>query len=154
MRFLRIVGFVFLLALAANAQQAKLTGNITDEHGAVIPDARVEFSGGEGRLFQGKTNDEGIYSVELPSGLYQIVVSRQPFTKFVIADYWVPQHGSMKLDVSLRCIDCKLIECPIVEPSLVELNEPETKISNQILNRRLEKLPDPRTNNKKEKKDN
>ena len=97
---------LFALGIAINAQNATLTGTVTDEYGALIPDAKIEVLGEADKVYRVLTNSDGGYRIEVPSGLYKISVSRTPFTRFTVMEYWVPQYGSLRLDVALRCVGC------------------------------------------------
>lgn len=139
MRILQFGLWFLVFGFTINAQNAKLGGIVTDENGAVIPDTTIELSDNGGKKYRVSTDYEGIYRIELPSGLYMIRISRSPFTAFLIVDYWIPQGCTMKLDVALRCVGCEIIEHP-VEPTLIEMKEQNNDEPRQIMKRPLVKL--------------
>lgn len=139
MRILQSAVWLVTLSLVISAQNAVLSGSVTDEHGAIIPDTKIEVSGENGKQYQVSTNYEGVYRIEIPCGLYKISVSRLPFTKLVLSDYWIPPHGSMRLDVALRCVGCQIIEHPVAEPDLIEIEETKIDVSIKVLKRPVEK---------------
>ncbi len=71
-----VIPVLFLLALPGAAQQAALTGIVTDEEtGAPVPQAQVQILGG-GQTLGGPTNAQGRYQADLPAGTYDLVVER------------------------------------------------------------------------------
>ena len=68
---------------SANAQvlYGSLVGNVTDQNGAVVPDARVTITNkGTGQTREAATNSSGEYSINniLP-GVYDIKITKQGF---------------------------------------------------------------------------
>lgn len=74
MKILRFGIWLFAFGITISAQNATLGGSVTDENGAFIPDTKIEVLGESGRLYQASTNYEGVYRIEVPSGLYKITV--------------------------------------------------------------------------------
>lgn len=130
---------MLFLAVCVVAQKGVISGNVTDEFGALIPGVRLEFIGEKEKVFSVSTNADGEYRIELESGLYKVIASRTPFTNSIFANYWVPQT-SLRLDIALRCIDCKILHCPLIDEDLPLIDTSPIIISNEIQNRPLEKL--------------
>ncbi len=61
------------------APSVALTGIVSDPTGAVLRDAQVTLSCGESSI-RGTTDATGRYSVQLPSGIYQLLVQANGFT--------------------------------------------------------------------------
>lgn len=61
-------------AVSAEAQTGTLTGTIVDESGAVVNGADLEIRGG-GQLFGSFSDEQGRFSVSVPSGTYDIVIT-------------------------------------------------------------------------------
>lgn len=112
MKILQILVLIFGLIVSINAQNAALSGAITDEFGAFIPDVKIEAKGIDSKIISTRTKDNGSYLLYLPKGSYQIEVTKPPFQKFSISNYPVAQHRQMKLDIVLSCEECELIELP------------------------------------------
>ncbi len=148
MRIIRIVIFVLFLAACVFAQKGVVSGSVFDEQGAVIPGIQIEFISEKGRTFSASTNAAGEYRLELESGLYKVIAFGRPFTEVTFANYWVPQR-SLRLDIALRCIDCKVLNCPVAEFPLVETTSIGPMIVNEIQSRPLEKLSTATTSKEK-----
>ena len=79
-RFLILVMFLTLPAMAF-AQEATMTGTVTDSTGAVLPGVTVTaVNEATGNTFTGVTDERGIYRIPLRVGTYRISVELQGFT--------------------------------------------------------------------------
>jgi hypothetical protein len=69
------------ISLTGLAQTAQLTGRVTDQTAAVVPDTLVTVTNtGTGIRRESSTNEEGYYTVPLlPPGVYQIAVQKSGF---------------------------------------------------------------------------
>jgi len=101
MKVLRITSIVFL-SLVLNvlnvygkakpgqtpepAQTSRIVGVVLDKNDARIVDASVKIENKDYRR-QLRSDDEGRFEVELPSGIYQITVQRQGFRKFQLPSF-------------------------------------------------------------------
>jgi len=76
----------FFSTAFAQGEQATITGIVTDESGAVIPNARVAVTNVEtGVTRETQTNGEAQYRVPyLPPGKYRLTVESQGFSKVQI----------------------------------------------------------------------
>ena len=78
-RFL-IVGMFLILPAMASAQEATLTGTVTDSTGAVLPGVTVTATNeATGNTFTGVTDGSGIYRVSVRVGAYRITAELQGF---------------------------------------------------------------------------
>jgi hypothetical protein len=83
--FLRVSFALLLLLLGASlpaaAQNAKITGQVTDQQGAVIPGAAVQAVSLDGKFHRDTTTDSGgAFSLSsLPAGQYHVVIQAQGF---------------------------------------------------------------------------
>lgn len=100
-----LVGFSF----SARAQNGQITGNVLDSFGALIPNAKIKFRDETGKIVQTLSNDDGRYQIELPEGLYEITFEKRPFTTFRVTDYWLYEAAKLRLDVSMRCVGCQIV---------------------------------------------
>jgi hypothetical protein len=84
MRFVRrsLVALLLLVVPALGyAQEATLTGTVTDSTGAVLPGVTVTaVNSATGNTFTGVTDERGIYRVPVRVGAYQVTVELQGFT--------------------------------------------------------------------------
>jgi hypothetical protein len=76
-----LIGAILLLPVAAFAQEAVLTGTVTDATGAVLPGVTVTASNeATGNKFVGVTDERGIYRVPVRVGTYQVSAELQGFS--------------------------------------------------------------------------
>lgn len=104
-----IVGLVLLInasALSSPAAERVISGVITDEFGALVPDVQITAKTKDGESFYSKSTVSGNYELRVPKGIYAITFKRPPFKSFSIEDYQV-SGAVMKLDVSLICENCE-----------------------------------------------
>src|ERR1044071_6102053 len=80
-RFLIVGALLLMLPVAGFAQEATLTGTVTDSTGAVLPGVTVTaVNDATGNTFNGVTDGRGIYRIPVRVGTYQITVELQGFT--------------------------------------------------------------------------
>jgi hypothetical protein len=73
MKFIFCLLAVFIIPSVSLAQSVSLRGQVTDQNGAVIPNARVTLDGPSGMVKTAATDDRGGYSfTELPPGDYSV----------------------------------------------------------------------------------
>jgi outer membrane receptor protein involved in Fe transport len=94
---------------AARAQEAtgKIFGTVTDQHGAVIPGAKVTVTNSSNLTTQltrdTVTDTDGNYQVvSLPIGNYRVVIEHEGFKRFITEDNKLQINQSLRLDVSLE----------------------------------------------------
>jgi hypothetical protein len=74
------IGVILLLPVAAFAQEAVLTGTVTDSTGAVLPGVTVTASNeATGNTFVGVTDERGIYRIPVRIGNYRVTSELQGF---------------------------------------------------------------------------
>ena len=80
-RFLIVGALLLMLPVTGYAQEATLTGTVTDSTGAVLPGVTVTaVNEATGNTFNGVTDERGIYRIPVRVGAYQITVELQGFT--------------------------------------------------------------------------
>lgn len=141
MKFLQILALMLALAAFANAHKAFLSGVVMDELGAVIPNAEIKVKEKGGKTFSARSKKDGTYRLELKNGIYQIEFIREPFQSFVVVDYLVAENQKMQMDVALLCKDCEIIEHQSTINQKETIQIPQTKISEKISVKTLEKMP-------------
>ncbi len=113
LKFTYLLTLILALTICVDAQSknmATLGGVVTDSFGAVIPDTLVTAQNKKGKKYGAKTGDDGEYKFPLPKGVYTLEFTRPPFKALTIKKYQITDKGKMRLDVSLICGNCELIE--------------------------------------------
>ena len=95
MKVLWVLVLIFGLAPFINGQNSILSGAVRDTRGALIPFAVIKLKDKKSNEFQTKTNNEGVYSIEITANLFNV---------FKIKKYFVPPSYNEKIcfDVTLR----------------------------------------------------
>jgi Carboxypeptidase regulatory-like domain len=89
---------------AQNAGSGSLDGTVSDETGAVVPDAQIVVTNqANGATQTTKTSANGFYSVEaLPGGDYQLVITKDGFRTDTIKDLHLDPGARRGVDVKLQ----------------------------------------------------
>lgn len=87
-----------------SSQTMLLTGVVFETQGALMIEAKVIAIDEKGKKFEGVTNDDGIYSLNLPLGYYRIEASARFFCPTIFAKYKIVDstYGKMNLDFVLE----------------------------------------------------
>ncbi|HEX5731822.1 MAG TPA: carboxypeptidase-like regulatory domain-containing protein [Blastocatellia bacterium] len=86
----------------AKAQKtAKVIGVVGDETGAVIPDASVTVQNDE-TTRKTVTDDGGEFEIELPEGVYRIIVEKRDFCKYKQEGLEVRADKKEQIDIILQ----------------------------------------------------
>ncbi len=96
--------FVLTLHATARAQfRAAVQGTVTDQSGAVVPEATLTLKNNEtGRVQTANSGDEGFYRIsELPPGTYTLTVEKAGFKKTTFESVVVNAEQVQGLDVVL-----------------------------------------------------
>jgi len=101
MKFLQILVLILGLFIFANAQNATLTGNVYDKHGSLIQYAAVKAKSKDGKEYTTKSNEDGIYEIELVNGTYSIEFSANLFETYTIQNYRVSSAYKLKLNLDV-----------------------------------------------------
>ena len=141
MALLRTLVASLLLACAAMAQTAQLSGRVTDSAGAVVPGAEITVRNtSTGAERQTQTNEVGLYTIPLlPPGAYEIRVKHTGFKPIV--------QGGVQLDVDQRAsadfgLEIGAINEQVeVEASVSRLNTVEASQGQVIDNQRIVDMP-------------
>jgi hypothetical protein len=65
-------------------RETRLAGQVTDPSGALVPQASIQISSSAGVFIKGTSSDaDGYFSINLPSGEYEVTVTAQGFDPFV-----------------------------------------------------------------------
>jgi hypothetical protein len=105
MRILRnIVALVLLSGLAlAQSSTGTLSGKVTDQTGAVIPQATVTVSAAGGKHATATTDQLGGYQIQaLPAGSYSVAATAKGFANFSKSNVAIADGQTQTLDVTLQ----------------------------------------------------
>src|SRR5262245_10446996 len=96
--------FVSFTVLALGQDRGTITGNITDNSGAVVPGARITLQNPATGFTQSMVSSaDGSYTfLYLPSGRYNIAAEKEGFRKAEISDVLVQVNTTSRMDVRLQ----------------------------------------------------
>jgi len=103
--FRRLVGIIAILVLPvfAYAQEATLSGTVTDTTGGVLPGVTVTaVHEASGNTFEGVTDERGVFQIPLRTGAYRITAQLQGFAVITRSglDLLVGQQAVVNLQLS------------------------------------------------------
>lgn len=149
MKVLQILFLILGLSVFANSQtnnKSTLSGIVYDANGSVVVRVKVTAVNQKGEKVETVTNDEGIYTLNVPFNQvkafspvfkYDIIVDAAElgFKKSITKEFvFIPsQFGKMQLDIALEagysvsCDSADCLESPIVEEKKVLKNKPIIK---------------------------
>ncbi|MBI2149635.1 MAG: carboxypeptidase regulatory-like domain-containing protein [Acidobacteria bacterium] len=87
------IALTLLSVSVLSAQTPRLTGTVLDPSGAVIPDVDVRVLQGTAVVREGKTNDTGNFTFDLPAGEYRLEVT---------ADAFRPHQQNVRVTANMR----------------------------------------------------
>ena len=91
------------LAVFGQANQGSITGDISDQSGAVVPNAPVTLRNtNTGGLFTGGASGTGNYVVRVPEGTYELTVAVDGFSTYVQTGIPVIEGQATRRDVTLE----------------------------------------------------
>src|SRR4029078_5735293 len=98
------ITLLFTFSLSALAQTAQVTGRVTDQAGAVVPDATVTLTNaGTGLKREAVTNSEGYFTAPLVQpGTYRIAVQKSGFKPLVQASVILQVEQVLRLEYTLE----------------------------------------------------
>lgn len=132
-----------------------VSGSIYDQQGAVILGTKITFKSKQEIEYIVRPNMEGNFSINLPVGIYQIEATANGFRKFRQSNYRVVASHKRKMffDIVLEVGEPSTSYAPVWKDSQ-NVESGNTKISNKILQRPLEKLPKAQNKNKRKNTNN
>ena len=90
--------------LAQAVSNATVTGRVTDEQGAVIPEARIQITGvNTGAVYSVLTNSDGMYTVPgLPIGAYTLQAAVQGFQTYVQTGIGLRVGDTVQINIAMK----------------------------------------------------
>ncbi len=135
-----LIGVILLLPVAAFAQEAVLTGTVTDSTGAVLPGVTVTATNdATGNTFVGVTDERGIYRIPVRIGTYKVTSELQGFATAMRAD--VPLLVGQTATLNLQMAPSTVQETVTVtgEAPLIDLKN--SSLGGNIDARQVQELP-------------
>src|SRR3954449_13006279 len=89
---------------AQAVSNATVTGRVTDEQGAVIPDARIQIAGvNTGVVYSAVTNADGIYTVPgLPIGAYTLQATVPGFQTYAQTGIGLRVGDNVQINIAMK----------------------------------------------------
>ncbi|HXG63743.1 MAG TPA: TonB-dependent receptor [Blastocatellia bacterium] len=115
-----------------------IVGNVVDESGAVVPDAKVTVTSKEtGQTRETETNDAGDYAIpNLLPGVYEVKVSKQGFATFTQTDLTVTTNNVTRVNVQLKVGNVTDVMTIAADATTLQTDtaEVKTQLSGQEIN--------------------
>jgi hypothetical protein len=136
---------LFLLTLSATARaqfRAAVQGTVTDQSGAVVPEATLTLRNNEtGRTQTANSGGEGFYRIsELPPGTYTLTVEKAGFRKTTFESVTINAEQVQGLDVVLTAGEVAET-VTVSSESQAELDTESATINKAITTQEIKRLP-------------
>ena len=135
--------FVFTLACVSSllAQNASVTGRVTDASGAVVPGAKVTARNPAlGAAFAAESSPEGYYSLpSLPPGRYDLDIAKTGFVSIKQTGLELAVQQAARLDVVLKI--GAVTETVEVNAQALVLESENATLGQVISNKQVTELP-------------
>src|SRR5215510_2466272 len=109
---------LLLSASVVNAQAIRLRGTVLDPSGAVIPEADVKISQGNRVVTEGKSDNAGNFSFDLPPGEYRVETSAPAFRS---------HQQNVRVAANMRPLSIALALATV--NAVVDVGQPDDKVS-------------------------
>ncbi len=137
-----MVAMVVALAIPAHAAiTGTISGTVTDQSGAVIPEVTVVALNQDSGVRQSVVTDSrGFFSFSaLDVGRYSITATRQGFQTFQQNDLQVDANSSMRADVQFKVGTVAVTE--VVETNAVQIETQSTQLGEVISDQKITSVP-------------
>src|SRR5215203_5395008 len=136
---------LFLMTLTATARaqfRAAVQGTVTDQSGAVVPEATLTLKNNEtGRVQTVSSGDEGFYRIsELPPGIYTLTVEKAGFKRTSFESLVVNAEQVQGLDVVLTAGEVAET-VTVTSGSQVTLDTESANVNKAITTQEVRQLP-------------
>lgn len=146
MKSLQVLFLILGLTIFANAQKVNLSGKIYDASGAVIPGIKVSANS-EGSLYEQVTNEEGLFNLNLPVGIYNLEINPRTesfngFQTIILKNYRIvsADNGKLNLDMSLPTADSPICILDISSDEISPKKLTQNKVKkNKSIKRKINK---------------
>jgi hypothetical protein len=128
---------------SANAQvlYGSVTGNVSDQSGAVVPGASITITNqGTGQVREAMTNEDGSYTITnvLP-GLYDLKVTKQGFTTYTETGLTITANNILRSDPKLKIGNVS--EVVSVTANTTQLQTESASVKSEISSKEIQALP-------------
>ena len=140
-----IIAICCLLVVAgaafAQSDRGTITGSVTDQAGAVIPNAAIEVTNiNTGAVYQVQSSSTGNYTFgQLPAGQYQMSSSMPGFKQFVRTGITVLVAQTLRIDISLEV--GSISETVTVSEDAPLLRMDSGELAHNVASKSLNELP-------------
>jgi len=137
-----ILSFLVLVPLAwPQGNLGGLTGNLTDESGAIVPEASITLrSQDNNNLYRAAMTGEGAYAFRaIPPGTYRLEAERAGFKKYVLERIVILTATTSQLDISMKVGEVS--ESITVSESPIALQTTSPEVSTVMQRKTLLDLP-------------
>ena len=141
-----IIAIVCLLVVAgaaafAQSDRGTITGSVTDQAGAVIPNAAIEVKNiNTAAVYQTQSSSTGNYTFsQLPAGKYQMSSSVPGFKQFVRTGITVMVAQILRIDISLEVGDISETVTVSADAPLLRMDSGE--LATNVASKTLNELP-------------
>ena len=135
--------FVLCAVAFAQAPTAVLSGKVTDQTGAVIPEATVTVTGPDGKQTSATSNQVGMFRMQLAPGSYNVAASATGFATFTQSGITVDAGHPLTLDLSLTVqAQEEKISVQSERPTQLDINSSSNASSLILKGKDLEALSD------------
>ena len=132
---------IWSLALAAQVEQATVTGSVTDSSGASVPSAKVAIVNTSTKVrTETATNETGTYRLPyLPNGRYELLVERDGFDRSRVSDIRLSVGLTATVNVVLKTGSIQ--QEVTVEATAVQLEQESAALGNVVGVKQIVELP-------------
>src|SRR5438105_4162801 len=128
------------LLFAQGGATGTILGTVTDQSGAVVPNATVQIMNvGTTITQQVRTTGSGDYSAPLPPGIYRVSVQATGFQKTVIDNIGLTVAQQARVNITMK--PGQVTEVVEVTGSAVALDTDSSAVSQLISSKQVEELP-------------
>lgn len=133
--------FLLLISLNAFAQQAELSGFVSDASGGAIEKARVAISeSATGLQMDTLTANSGIYRFPpLSPGIYELTVTASGFDKYTVSNLKLDVGAKLAVDATLKV--GSVSESVTVDASGIQINTINANVSTLVDRQFVENIP-------------
>jgi hypothetical protein len=139
--WLVFIGLFMLVSASALAQNARLSGLVTEASGAVVVNVRVvAVNKATGIARETVTTDAGLYVIEgLPPAIYEVSCEAKGFKRFVSPDNTLTAGQQAELNIRLE--PGEISEVVTVTESMTRVQTGDTQVSTTITGPLVRELP-------------